>query len=345
MDPQCDGYHLWTLVDVIVKYGGEYDFTGQGLFNPFWEAKSNGATPKDFIKFNGPTVILMHLDSSNYPIFSEGDTIRASIFISHFGFDDLKNESVSWTIQSGNTVILDGVIDDISMQTGDLKRIGHIEFVVPHRNHAEHWRLVTQLRNGISNDWDLWIFPKRQKKSLKGFAVSSHLYDLFAEYYDDLLLAGTPEGSLADIVIGTPDSPEITNAIAEEKRVVIIGNADGPPNVKLGWWWIGDQTGTAFAHHPAFGNFPHDGYINPLWFRLIKKGIPITTPMPFKKMEYLAVGEGRDNYFMYVAQTTVGEKGRILMLHGLDILSGTPEATYLLDQMLQYVDSEAFRPQ
>ena len=340
IDPKCDGYCFWTLVDVLVKYGGEYDFTGQGMFNAFWEPKSNGTVPKDATKFNGPTAILMQLENREHPILVEGDTLYASIVVSHFGFDDFINESVSWAVQSGETTLFSGVIDPVNLQTGDVKKIGCVQFVVPRREHAEHWRLVTRLGNRVTNDWDFWVFPKRQKKSLKGFAVTQHLYDTLAKQYNGLVVAGTPAGDAATMVIGTPDCPEIARAIAEEKRVVLIGNADGQPNIALGWWWIGDQTGTAFARHPAFGDFPHNSYISPLWFRLIKKGRPITNPIPYENMEYLAIGEGRDGYFMYAAQATVGKKGIILMTHGLDILSGTPEAMYLLDQMLEYIDSE-----
>ena len=362
LDPQCDGYSFWTLIDVIVNYGdGEHNFTGQGMFNPFYEPKSNGATPKDVVKFNGPTAILMQLEGREHPIFVEGDTVRASIFISHFGYDDLKNESVAWTIQSGNTTLVNGVIERVNMKTGDVRKTGEVQFVVPRRAHAEHWRLVTRLGNGATNDWDLWAFPKRQKKSLKGFAVTPRLYETFAKLYDGFAMAGTPEGDAAQIVVGTWECHETADAITAEKRVVMLGKADGEPNVQLGWWLIANQTGTAFAHHPAFGDFPHDGYISPLWFRLIKQGVqirkalpfdkmeqlpilikqdmPIANWLPFDKMEYLSVGEGRNDYFMYAALATVGEKGKALITQGLDVLSGTPEATYLLDKMLEYIAS------
>ena len=65
--------------------------------------------------------------------------------------------------------------------------------------------------------------------------------------------------------------------------------------------------------------------------------MPVTKMMPFENMEYLALGEGKVDYFVYAAQATAGKKGKILMTYGLDILSETPEAAYLLDQMLQYV--------
>jgi hypothetical protein len=102
--------------------------------------------------------------------------------------------------------------------------------------------------------------------------------------------------------------------------------------------------GTAFAKHPVYGNFPHNEYLTPLWFRLIKRGMPISHEMPFEKLEYLSVGECRNNYFVYVAQTAAGTNGKILITHGLDMITETPEGSYLLDQILQYIDSEHFQP-
>ena len=43
MDPACDGYDFWTIVDVVVKQGNTY--SAQGFLNPFWEPKSKGYTP------------------------------------------------------------------------------------------------------------------------------------------------------------------------------------------------------------------------------------------------------------------------------------------------------------
>ncbi len=345
LDPQCDGYSYWTLVDVIVKYGGEHDFTGQGMFNAFWEPKSNGATPRDVAKFNGPTAILMKLEDREHPILVAGETMRASVFVSHFGDGDLYDAKIFWAIKSGETSLLEGTLDHVNLQTGDVAKVGEVQFVVPERNRAEHWRLELQLAGtGVANDWDFWAFPRREKKTLQGVAVTPGLFETLAKRYDGLLKAGTPEGDAAAVVVGKPDDPEIAKAVAAGKRVVMLGDADGPPNVNLGWWTIANQTGTAFAKHPAFGDFPHDGYISPLWFRLIKEGMPIAKSMPLENPEYLALGEGRNDYFLYAAQSTAGANGKVLRTHGLDLLAEHPEAVFLLDQMLEYAASETFQP-
>ena len=57
---------------------------------------------------------------------------------------------------------------------------------------------------------------------------------------------------------------------------------------------MGNQVGTAFADHPAFGDFPKTESISPLWFRIIKKGMALPINPKLGKVEYLSVGEGED---------------------------------------------------
>ncbi|MDR0335787.1 MAG: hypothetical protein LBI18_01715 [Planctomycetaceae bacterium] len=347
-DPECDGYSFWTIIDVIINYGGDdHNFTGQGMFNPFWEPKINGTTPKDVAKYNSPTAILLQPDRQS-PILVEGETVKLSLFVSHFDYQDIENGKLVWSLkskqESGETLLANGSLDGINLKTGDVAKIGDIEFVVPQQEIAKTLIFEATLNETIQNDWKFWSFPKRQKLTLKNIAVTPDLFETLSKRYDGLVSTDSPEAKTAGIVIGTATHPETKNAIVTEKRVLIFGNASEASNVRLGWWWLGDQVGTAFAKHPVYGNFPHEEYLNPLWFRLIKRGMPISHDMSFGKLEYLSVGEGRDNYFMYVAQTAAGTNGKILITHGLDVLTETPEGNYLLDQMLQYIDSENFQP-
>jgi hypothetical protein len=344
IDPECDGCIFWTLVDVIVNYGGgEHNFTGQGMFNPFHEPKINGTTTKDVIKYNSPTTILLQPDRES-PILVEGETVKFSLFVSHFAYQDIENGKLAWALKSGEKQLANGSFNGINLKTGDVAKIGDVEFVVPQQVIAQSLIFEAKLNETVQNDWNFWSFPKRQKLTLKNTAVTPDLFETLSKRYDGLVSTDTPEGKEATTVIGTSLHLGTQNAIVKEKRVLILGDASGEPNVRLGWWWIGDQVGTAFAKHPVYGNFPHNEYLTPLWFRLIKRGMPISSEMPFEKLEYLSVGEGRNNYFMYIAQTAAGTNGKILITHGLDVLTETPEGSYLLDQMLRYIDSEQFQP-
>ncbi len=341
-DPTCDGYSFWTIIDVIVK-SGDF-FTGQGLYNAFWEPKFNGTTPDDFAKFNGPTAILMKPDRET-PILVSGETVRLKLMLSHFGYDDIRNGRLFWKISDSHDVVAEGTLDHINAATGDVREIGVAEFVAPRLNQPKHLNFSVRLENAdVTNDWDFWAFPGRQTIVLQNVAVTPELWDILSARYDGLLRTGTPEGDSANLVIGTMLGPMI-GYLEKGQKVMLIGPADGEPNVKLGWWSIGEQTGTAFARHAAFGDFPHDGLLGPLWFRLIKRGMPIQKDGSLRKAEYLSVGEGRDEYYLYAAQAIAGENGKVLITQGLDLLDDTPEGTYLLDQMIRYAESGAFQPQ
>ena len=59
--------------------------------------------------------------------------------------------------------------------------------------------------------------------------------------------------------------------------------------------------------------------------------------------EMMVVGEGLDCYFLYEGQARCGN-GRVLITGGLDLLSGFPEGTCILDGLIHYAQSDAFNP-
>ncbi len=109
----------------------------------------------------------------------------------------------------------------------------------------------------------------------------------------------------------------------------------------MGWWVQGPQTGTAVARHPAFGDFPHDGYLNELLFPILGCAVKAGQPS-FKSVEPLMVGAGQWGYLLHVFQARAGP-GKVLG-SGLDLLSDRPEAAWLLDQFIRYVQSDRFQP-
>ena len=172
------------------------------------------------------------------------------------------------------------------------------------------------------------------------------------------------------------DLETLCEGIAEGRSILAISSAAKEPNVALGWWSIGTQVGTAFADHPVFGSFPKSPWMDELWFRLIRRGAKdLSQSLPLGEMEPLAVGEGRDSYYLYlgenriqlkteddVSQTSDESKtsgvssvsdvfnaaqpseAKVLATFAIDLLQDTPESLWLLDQCLDYVRSDAFDP-
>lgn len=336
-DPACDGYSYWTIVDVMVEQAGTY--TGQGFLNAFWEEKQGGLTFEQFRRFNGPTVLLATTTPES-AIAVAGDTCTAALWISHFNGESLEEARIGWRVVAGEDILAEGALDPAAVSPGDVKEVGTASFTVPELDAPIHALFEARVEGtDVVNAWDLWFFPKRATKDGAAIAVTDDLYAVLSARYSGLAKIGTPEAASASVVIGPWDHPDLLAAVEQGKRGLMIGPAEGKPNVELGWWSLGDQVGTAFARHPVFGEFPHNGVLNPLWFRLIKRGLPLPVAPEYGEFDYLAVGEGQTQYFAYVMEKRNSAGPPLLMTHGVDLLAETPEAAYLLDAMITYIQN------
>ncbi|OGV65377.1 MAG: hypothetical protein A2283_03280, partial [Lentisphaerae bacterium RIFOXYA12_FULL_48_11] len=342
IDPACDGYDFWTIVDVIVKQGDTY--SAQGLFNPFWEVKKNGATEEDFNLFNGPTVLLLKTEPQCRVVVA-GDEVNADFWISYYGESDLVKSKVEWVLRSGTDDLAQGTCDGGDVEIGSTRLLGQVVVNIPVVKKPVHAVLEAKIQNtesNIRNCWDFWIFPKREKEDGHGLAVSPELMPALEKLYTGLLETGKPGSESAGLIISRIGSPDVAKALAAGKKVILINQAVGKANVSLGWWSMGNQVGTAFARHPALGDLPHEGYLSPLMFRILKQG----KSLPFARMvpeEIFIAGEGLSGFFLYAGEARVGA-GRVLMAFGLDLLSGYPEGTCILDGLIHYAKSDGFNP-
>lgn len=339
-DPACDGYSYWTIVDVMVPQGSAY--TGQGFLNAFWEEKSGGLSVEAFRRFNGPTALLATFDPSS-AIAQSGDICSATVRISHYDAMPLEQAEVSWVLKAGDVVFAQGVLPDFDAAPGDAIELGVCQFTVPDLDKPMHAAFELTLGgSAVSNAWDLWLFPVRESKRGDGLAATDDLIEILSNRYPGIALAGSAEAKDAKVVLGSWDHPGLIASVEQGARGLMIGPAAGEPNVKLGWWSLGEQLGTAFAKHPVFADFPHDGKLSPLWFRLIKRGLPLPIAPDFGRFDHFAVGEGREQYYTYISQRTGSDGERLLITQGVDVLADTPEGAYLLDAMIDYVQSPAF---
>ena len=337
LDPACDGYSYWTIGDVMVEQAGTY--TGQGFLNAFWEEKSGGLNAEQFARFNGPDAVLARM-SPGVPVAAAGDALKAALWLSHFSRDIWTGKRVEWTVTSGDAVLARGVTEPMTLETGEVRQVGEAAFIVPEMEHPLHAVLEARVSGTeVSNAWDYWFFPRRGVEDGTGIAVTGDLMNALSFRYQGLVEVGTEAAAKAQLVIGSWDHPALLSALKEGKRGIMIGPAGGEPNVRLGWWSLGDQIGTAFARNPVYGDFPHNGQLTPLWFRLIKKGLPLPIDARYGEFDFFAVGEGQTRYFAYIMKK---RQEPVLMTCGVDLLADTPEGAWLLNGMIAYVRSEAF---
>ena len=323
-DPYCDGYSFWTIVDVVVAQGESY--TAQGLFNPFWEQKRGGFSAEEFARFNGPSCVLIDTPDENR-VFTSGDVLPVNFLFANYGESVPQDVMFEWGLNVGN---VNGKCKIGDIAIGAVWKIASEKIVFPSVEKPVKATLSARVGD-VSNEWDFWVFPKRGKRDGRGIAVASSLKDAMSRLYDGFSVVGAPDAANATIIVADDaafcDTPE-----AVYKNIIVVNPPKGIPNASLGWWWMGDQVGTALLRHPVFANLPHEGVLSPLLFCIIGRGRPLEDSSIDEK-DLLMAGEGGSGCFAYLMHRR--ECGReVLESFGLDILSGKPEGTAILDGMI-----------
>jgi len=339
LDPACDGYIYWTMVNV--GYYGD-----QGLLDEFWNVKKT--TPEFLSQFNGPTAILathgQEPMGADQRILAEGDTLQVDWWISHFDEAPLENATLAWRVETDGRVRGRGRIEGVDAAVGDVKQVGAGSLAIEDVEKPVKARLIAGLENtAVENSWDLWLFPRLgpRKDAGKGLAASGNVYSILKSRYPGLAPADEPEAGDAAVLITSRLNPAAIKALGEGRSVLLVSLQGPSPGLAPGWWWMSGQAGTAIADHPAFGDFPHDGYLSHIFFRLLKNTAPCRDQQ-YRGVEKLMVTCGKDGYLAHVFQARAA-KGRLLAC-GLDVLSERTEAAWLLDQFIRYARSPGFDP-
>lgn len=334
LDPVCDGYIYWTLMDV--GYFGD-----QGLLTQFWDVKAS--RPEFFRQFNGPTALLVKV-SPGERIAAAGDTLTMDWWISPFDSAPIEGATLAWRLVARGQTLAAGRLSGLNVQPGNVRSVGRAEARVPALEGAVRAELQAALEGtGVRNTWDVWLFPAvpTDAEAGKGLAATDEVYETLRSRYPGLARFGSAEAASAEVLLASSLSQPVAEWLERGNKAMLL-KLEGPnPGVGLGWWGLGPQTGTAIARHAAFGDFPHDGYLDEGWFRLVGNTLRLSDG-GYEGVEPLMVGHGSLGYLVHVFEARA-DRGRLLG-SGLNLLSGKPEANYLLDRFVRYVRSEQFHP-
>lgn len=346
-DFSCDGYIFWSLVDASIPQGS--CVAAQGYLDSFWNTRPHGVQPEEFYRFNGPTALLLSTDL-DAPILTPGAKAQFDFNISHYDADAIPAGKLVWKFVSrdGKKTLLEGALDFDEIPAGYAGNVGSVDVEIPADvlNAPEALELVVTIDGSpVVNSWNYWFFPAREKKNLNGVRVSREWLDAFQNLYDDVQLIDPTVDDQGAVWVMSPEDPLLADALVAGKKIFLLTHASPAPNVALGWWSIGTQVGAALdKESPAFKGLPVSDVMDELWFRLVRHGAPDLAAKPLgSAYEPLFVGEGRDSYYLYLGQTRV-KNSPVLFSYALDLTQDAPEATALLDTLVDYVKSDAFAP-
>jgi len=329
VDPYCDGYIYWSIIDCAVDQGTT--FTAQGLFTPFWERKPGGFSPQQFFAFNGPVCVLADF-RPQARIFTAGESAEIDVLLSNYGEENIPAARAKWRIRAGGRVLVQGVLPTREVPVGPVRKLGTVNLPMP--DVPETTAAVFDVSvGGASNCWDVWLFPKRVRCPVSGVAVAADYLPKLDPLYEGLVSVpkdGTaPSGTR--LVVAPAGSPLAERALAAGVNTLTLAAMDGKPNVELGWWWMEDQVGMVLERSPLLAKLPHAGVLSPLLFRLVKKGAEKLPVTGVDQKDLVIVGEGGEDCFLYLAQKHHASGAVEYRCRALDLLSGHPEATAILD--------------
>ena len=140
-----------------------HDFPGQGtalvgVLDAFRDEKGY-VTPEEYSRFCNETVPLARFDKR---IFSNLDTLKASIEVAHFGKIPLINEKPVWKLtNSFGELIEEGSFKEKTIEIGNGINLGEIAVALRKIQSAQKLILSVQVSN-FQNTWDVWVYPDKQ---------------------------------------------------------------------------------------------------------------------------------------------------------------------------------------
>ena len=340
-DPNCDGYHFWSLADCAcdneIGWTGKRDLENpahmaQGLFNSFLGEKPNGQTAAGFAAFNSPSFVGITANPADLQLVAD-EPFAFEVFLAHYGDAPLASAHVGWRLLDGQTVLASGGVEAGRQELGGARKITAFTPCAPTVTTPLAATLEVDV-GGIRNSWPCWIFPKRQPRKGLGLAVSGRCSAAVARAFPGAAVSNGLDS--AAVVIADYGSPEAAAALKRGQNVIEIGGLDGSLNVDLGWWFLRGLVGATFeAAHPILSYLPPSKDLSTLHRRIFKKGLRL----PIKGVDrrsLVAICEEGDGCYTHLAACVDARGGRHLIAYGLALDRDLPEAVAILDGLVDY---------
>lgn len=312
------------------------DYSGQGtalvgVLNVFWEEKGYIDAPA-FRRFCSPTVPLARIEKFTY---SNKETFKALLEMSHFGQQPLRDVNVIATIRDANGLVLSSFpFTNKQFEIGNCQSFGTISFPLQQIVKAEKLNLEVRIAGtDIINDWDFWVYPETVKLELGGIYQCDSL--------DQKAIGILEKGG--KVLITAAGKISYGKEIQQQFTPVFWNTS---------WFKMRPPHTTGIFvnnYHPVFRHFPTEYHSNLQWWELVNKA----QVMQFDKFpdDFQPLVQSIDTWFISRKAGVLFEanvlKGKVIM-SSMDLTSRGESrlvARQLYASILKYMHSDQFRPQ
>jgi hypothetical protein len=312
-----------------------HDYPGQGtalvgILDPFWDSKGF-VSPESHARYAGPTVPLLRMPKR---VATTAEPFVAGAEIAHFGPADLAGATPSWSIRDGSgKAVAGGTLPARTIPTGALSPLGEMRADLSGVPAPAKLTVRLELSGTpFANDWEIWVYPPEMSAEPPAGVVLSRAWD-----------DATKE------------------ALAAGKAVVLLPQATNTRETLPGrflpvFWspiWFPDQKPNTMGilcdpEHPALAGFPTESHSNWQWFELLNASRTLRlddAPADLVPVVRVIDNFQRNGKLANVVEARVGPGRLLLATIDLPGLAGAnPAARGLLRSLLDYANSERFRP-
>lgn len=292
-----------------------------GLLNEFDEFKP-GCSVDEILAFNNESVLLV--GKKRERTLAAGEPLRRDISLSWFGHGTLRGAALRWSLTAADgSVLAKGEQDVAPIESGALRRIAVVEAATPKLDQPQKVALTVELVHSgcrLHNHWDYWIFPSGESVVPESVQVATSL-DMAA-----------------------------VKKLVDGQRVVLLGSKPFPARATSFQMErpTGDIKGhlaTVIARHPLTDRFPHDGYCDWQFAKMLENGAAVqldAVPEAFDPILEVVSSYKTISKQAAVFEWRVG-KGRLLVC-SLNLSASDPAAMYFRRCLIAYAGGERFQP-
>ncbi|MCK5775496.1 MAG: hypothetical protein KAH25_04945 [Bacteroidales bacterium] len=250
------------------------DYLGQGIavvgwLDAFWDSKGL-ITPEKFREFCGPTVCLVKMPKR---VYTADESFVAQTEIAHYEPEDL-DVTPKWSISNTEgEKVANGTLKSARIETGKINQLEDINVSLSNVN-APSKLIVTLSAAGTSNSWDIWVYPAKNPDTKFKDVIVSYAFDKKTKEAlsngKSVLLLASPEEGLVHFKKGMMQPESVWTLPKAQPGKNAIPGSFMPVfwNLRL-FNQIGTIGTLSDPTHPAFAEFPTDGYSNWQWADLI----------------------------------------------------------------------------
>jgi hypothetical protein len=260
---EVSGYVITGERDTPISTAGVFDDAGE----PKFEA---GA----FAAFNGATVLSLAWDRRRAWVhggdraapwdpygYRAGDAVRAKVVLAHHGAGSGRAR-VRWRVvdASGRLVAEGEDVSDARFEPGSVREATIARFTMPECTAPQRLTLSATVEVGAErseNAWSLWCFPRRDPAAAP--TVALHDPEGVLRGVERLFRVEAADAD-ADVVLATEWSSALEARVHAGARALLLvrGRTDDPvASVAMPFW---REAVKVLEPHPAWGDFPHDGW-------------------------------------------------------------------------------------